>query len=128
MKPIDEHIYIKRTLEGDVHSFGEVVKNYHLMVYTMAYRVLKNREEAEELAQDVFLKVYQSLAGSNMKSKLSTWIYRITYNSSINRLKSQKRKIETTELDYSVEFDNLSLPDANYNINQKEKRKIIIDA
>jgi len=125
MNPIDENILIEKTLEGDVHSFESIVKNYHLMVYTLAYRVLKNREEAEELAQDVFLKVYQSLAKFNRKSKLSTWIYRITYNTSINKYKSQKRKIDAIELDNSIEFNISNSSDTLHDISFKEKREVI---
>ncbi len=124
----DENILIQKVLAGDVHSFEEIVKNYHMMVYTLAYRVLKSHEEAEELAQDVFLKVYQSLVGFNMKSKLSTWIYRITYNASINKYKSQKRKIDTIEIDNFVDNSTLDFHDAHYDISLKEKRKIINDS
>ena len=105
MGSIDENILIPKILAGDVQSFEEIVKRYNMMVYTLAYRVLKNREEDEELAQDVFLKVYSSLDSFNMKSKLSTWIYRITYNASINKYKSQKRKVDTIEIDDFVEFN-----------------------
>ena len=128
MGSIDENILIQRVLDGDVQSFEEIVRNYNMMVYTLAYRVLKNREEAEELAQDVFLKVYQSLNNFNMKSKLSTWIYRITYNASINKYKSRKRKIDTIGIDDSVEFSISSSPDAHHDISLKEKRKIINDS
>ena len=125
---LDDSILIQRTLDGDVKSFEEIVKRYNIMVYTLAYKVLKNREESEELAQDVFLKVYSSLNGFNMKSKLSTWIYRITYNSSINKFKSQKRKIVTTEIDRYSEFNASALPDAHNNVAETEKRKIVNDS
>lgn len=122
---IDENILIPKVLAGDVQSFEEIVRRYNMMVYTLAFRVLKSREEAEELAQDVFLKVYQSLDSFNMKSKLSTWIYRITYNASINKYKSQKRRIDTIEIDDFVEFNVSDLTDAQNDISIKEKRKII---
>jgi len=125
MGSIDENILIPKILAGDVQSFEEIVKRYNMMVYTLAYRVLKNREEDEELAQDVFLKVYSSLDSFNMKSKLSTWIYRITYNASINKYKSQKRKVDTIEIDDFVEFNISDLSDAQHDIHIKEKRKII---
>jgi len=128
MKPLDDNILITKTLGGDVKSFEQIVVRYNVMVYALAYRVLKNREEAEEIAQDVFIKIYQSLKSFNMKSKLSTWIYRITYNASINKFKSQKRRIETTEIDRYAEFNNSSLPDAHHELSEKEKQKIINDS
>jgi len=125
MKQLDETILIKQTLEGDVKSFEEIVNKYSAMVYTLAYRVLKNREEAEEISQDVFIKIYQSLNSFNMKSKLSTWIYRITYNTSINKFRSQRRRVVTTEIDRYVEFNISSLPDAHNDLSEKENQRII---
>ncbi len=125
MVPIDEDILIQRVLDGDVHSFEEIVRRYNMMVYTLAYRVLKIREEAEELAQDVFLKVFQSLDKFNRKSKLSTWIYRITYNASINKYKSHKRNIDTIELDSLNEFNISDLSDSVDEMSINEKRKLI---
>ncbi len=125
MVSIDEDIIIQRVLDGDVQSFEEIVRRYNMMVYTLAYRVLKIREEAEELAQDVFLKVYQSLDKFNRKSKLSTWIYRITYNASINKYKSQKRKVDTIELDNLNDLSISDFSDSIDEISNNEKRKII---
>ncbi len=128
MKLLDDNTLIKKTLNGDVKSFEEIVNRYNRMVYTLAYRVLKNHEEAEELAQDVFIKIYQSLKSFSMKSKLSTWVYRITYNASINKFRSQKRRIITTEIDRYSEFNNTTIPDAHHDISEKEKQKVINDS
>ncbi len=125
MVSIDEDILIQRVLDGDVNSFEEIVRKYNMMVYTLAYRVLKTREEAEELAQDVFLKVYHSLDKFNRKSKLSTWIYRITYNASINKYKSHKKNIDTIELNSLNEYNISDLSDSIDEISNNEKRKII---
>ena len=95
------------------------------MVYTLSYRVLKNHEEAEEIAQDVFIKIYQSLNKFNQKSKLSTWIYRITYNTSINRYKSQKRQPVTIEIDYTSDHQTEITPNALHEMSFVEKQKII---
>jgi len=125
MEETTEHILIKNTIKGDVQSFKKIVISYNMMVYTLAYRVLKNREEAEEVTQDVFLKVYQSLHSFNMKSKLSTWIYRITYNSSINKVKSQKRQFETTEISRDNEYSVYISDDTQNTISDEENRKTI---
>ena len=128
MVSLDENILIEKTLKGDIHSFESIVKDYNMMVYTLAYRVLKNKEEAEELAQDVFLKVYQSLGSFNRTSKLSTWIYRITYNASISKYKSHKRKIDAIEINNSIEFNISDSTDTHRNISFKEKQEIINDS
>lgn len=128
MREVDEHKIIRNILNGDVQAFEEIVTLYQDMVYTLSYRVLKNREEAEELAQDVFVKVFQSLNNFNMKSKLSTWIYRITYNSSINKYKSNSKQLVTTEIDYKTEYKFNIEPDALFNMSSNEKREIIINS
>ncbi len=128
MNQQEDTILIKQFLNGDASAFKKIAIKYNPMVYTLAYRVLKNREEAEELTQDVFIKVFKSLKTFNNKSKLSTWIYRITYNTSINKLKSQKRRVETTLIDDSTEFCNTSQPDASNIITEKENKKIINDS
>ncbi len=125
MRSIDEHKIIQRILSGDVQAFEEIVKIYQDMVYTLSYRVLKNHEDAQEIAQDVFIKIFKSLDSFNMKSKLSTWIYRITYNTSINKLKSQKRKIVTTEINDKAEMKNSTASDALFEITNEEKKEII---
>lgn len=63
------------------------------MVFTLALKILQNREEAEEVAQDVFVKSYQSLSRFRGKSKVATWLYSITYNACMDVLKRKKRYI-----------------------------------
>lgn len=125
MNIIDEHKIIQRVLDGDVKAFEEIVLLFQNMVYTLAYRVVKNHEEAEEVAQDVFIKVYQSLIKFNKESKLSTWIYRIAYNLSINRYRSQKRQLPTTEINNETETQSSGTVDALVELSNEEKRKVI---
>jgi RNA polymerase sigma factor (sigma-70 family) len=86
----DTH-YIKLTRAGDMQAFGLLVQKHQRLVYTLALRMLKNQEEAEEAAQDTFVRAYQSLAGFEGKSKFTTWIYRIVYNECLGRLRKSKR-------------------------------------
>ncbi len=65
---LDENILIEKTLNGDINSFELIVKDYNLMVYTLAYRVLKNKEEAEELMQDISMDYLRMLIGSILKN------------------------------------------------------------
>ncbi len=125
MVPDNENKIIERILAGDTKAFEEIVTEYHKMVYTLAFRVLKSREEAQEIAQDVFLKVFQSLKKFNKRSKLSTWIYRITYNTSINRFKSQKREIKTLEIDGYTELHISNSQNSLDKMSMEEKREII---
>lgn len=86
----DDQIYIDRTLAGDVNAFSTLIDRYKSLVYTLSFRMMKQTEEAEEVAQDVFIKAYQKLSSFKGNSKFSTWLYRITYNTCLDTL-SRKR-------------------------------------
>jgi RNA polymerase sigma factor (sigma-70 family) len=124
METSEDILLIEKTLKGDLLSFEKIVRKYNSIVYTLALRILKNHEEAEELSQDVFIKIYKSLNTFNHKSRFSTWIYRITYNNSINRLRSQKKYYETLEINDNIVsgfYDNFDRHE------EEEEKKIILD-
>lgn len=91
IKNTDQYL-IKTTLAGETFAFGELVDRYQNFVFSIAVRMLKNREEAEEVAQDSFIKAFDSLAGFRAEAKFSSWLYRIVYNKSLDRLKKNKRE------------------------------------
>ena len=84
---------IKKILAGNTKLFEKVVDDHKNLVFSLALRMLKNREEAEEVSQDTFVKVYASLNGFKGDSKLSTWIYKVAYNTCLDHLKTNKRQI-----------------------------------
>lgn len=84
----DQH-YINLIIDGDTNAFAVLVNRYKDLVFTLALRMLKNREEAEEVSQDAFIKAYKSLNKFKGDSKFSTWIYKITYNTSLDRIKKK---------------------------------------
>lgn len=73
-------------------AFESIYDRYHILVYNLALNYVQNIEDAEEIAQDVFLKVYQSLEKFNNNAAIKTWIYRITINSAIDSLKKKQRQ------------------------------------
>ena len=79
MSDTDREI-IQRVLDGDVRSFGILIDKHKAKSMTLAIRILKNREEAEEALQDAFVRVYRALSSFEWKSSFSTWLYRIVYN------------------------------------------------
>jgi len=79
MNDTDREI-IQRVLDGDVRSFGILVDKHKAKAMTLAFRILKNREDAEEALQDAFVRVYRALSSFEWKSSFSTWLYRIVYN------------------------------------------------
>jgi len=97
MTKVDDLYYIEAVRKGNVQAFSFLVEKYQKLVYTLALKLLKKPEEAEEMAQDTFIKAYQKLDSYEGKSKFSTWLYSITYNACISELR--KRRIEFKSLD-----------------------------
>lgn len=79
---------------GDQRAFGLIVKRYEHMVFTICSRVLRNAHDAEEAAQDSFVKAYQNLAGYQGGSKFSTWLYSIAYRTAISKLRARPQATE----------------------------------
>ncbi len=103
MDTISDQIYIDKVLQGDINAFTYLIDKYKNMAYTIAIKIVKNAEDAEEVAQDSFLKAYQKLETFKGNSKFSTWLYTIIYRNSIS--KTRKKKIITTDIDSFV-IDN----------------------
>jgi len=103
MSQSKDQIYIDKVLQGDANSFSYLVDNYKDMAYTVALKIVRNTEDAEEVAQDSFIKAFQQLRTFQGKSKFSTWLYTIVYRTAIS--KTRKKKIEVTAIDEYV-IDN----------------------
>jgi RNA polymerase sigma factor (sigma-70 family) len=85
-----DNYYIGEILAGKSIAFSYMVEQHKDKVFNLAFRICGIREEAEEVAQDSFLKAYRSLKEFKMKSSFSTWIYRIVYNTAISQIRSRK--------------------------------------
>jgi RNA polymerase sigma-70 factor (ECF subfamily) len=123
--------------KGDYSAFEKIVLKYQDRVYNLCYRFLGDQQEAEDSAQEVFIKVYKALKGFKLKSSFYTWLYRIVVNTLKNRIKSleyrrSKSRIsidddqEKKDHGISVVIDKNDLPDMN--LEQKEKIKRIQEA
>ena len=88
----DEKEIIQRILKSELFAFELLVKQYENLVFTVLNRMLRNKEDIEDVCQEVFIKVHKNLKTFQYQSKLSTWIARITYNSAINYLKKNSRE------------------------------------
>ena len=98
--------YIKKVLKGDTASFAHLVERYQSYVFTITHRVLNNREEAEEAAQDTFIKAFKRLKDYRFESKFSTWLYPIARNTAIDYKRKKTRitaSIDADERFYYVE-------------------------
>jgi RNA polymerase sigma-70 factor (ECF subfamily) len=103
MEAKEDQIYIERVLKGDTNAFSHLINKYKNMVFTLVVKIVKNREDAEEVAQDSFIKAYQKLDSFKGDSKFSTWLYTIAYRNALTKVR--KKKLETTDIDSYV-MDN----------------------
>ncbi len=117
--------YINDILNGDTHAFAVLVDRYKDLVFTLTLRMMKNREEAEEVSQDTFIKVYRSLPKFKGDSKFSTWIYRVAYNCCLDRIKKNKKFGHTVTIeDYNTQQYH-SLNNALDNLERKERAEAL---
>jgi len=109
---------ISRVLRGEQQLFAALVERYQNYVFTLVLRFTDNREDAEELSQDIFVKAYRSLADFRGESKFSTWLYTIVRTSCITFLR--KKKLETTSIDNEKTFVQLENRESGFKANQVE--------
>ncbi len=103
---LDDIVYLERIKKGETSAFAALVEKHKDMVFTIIVKIVKRPEDAEEIAQDVFLKVFEKLESFRGESKFSTWLYRIAYNAAIS--KTRQRRLEVQALD-DFTINNYSL-------------------
>ncbi|MCH2196665.1 sigma-70 family RNA polymerase sigma factor [Kordia sp.] len=117
--------YIDQIRSGNVNAYSMLVAKYKNMVFTLALRIVENREDAEEVSQDTFIKAYRKLDSFKGTSKFSTWLYRIVYNTSLDYVKKNKRVVLSEHIDEINESDIGSMQNALTYIEDKERKETI---
>ena len=120
-----EKVIIEEILNGNTRVFSQLVDGHKDLVFSLALRMLKNREEAEEVAQDTFIKVYKSIAKFKMDSKLSTWIYKITYRTCLDRIKKNKKHLNDVPINEFTENEIKSIDNALERMMVQERKQNI---
>lgn len=121
----EDNFYISKVLQGNLSSFAILVEKHKGMAYTLALRIAKNQEDAEEIAQDAFMKVYDSLSTFKQDSKFTTWLYKIIYNTAISRFR--KKHIDSFSMEESSIADSVhEQNDDGLDILHHQERKRII--
>lgn len=122
---INDDQIIKAIQQGDTKAYGQLVDRYKDLVYTLALRMLKHREEAEEVAQDTFIKVFKSIDKFKGDSKFSTWIYKVTYNTCLDNIKKNKKHLKDVAID-EYTFNKLDTIDNALDNIIKEEKSVLI--
>jgi len=132
---LNNHL-INKVKSGDTHAFKKLFESYKDQIYNLCFRFVNTREEAEDLCQEVFFKIYKSIDSFKSRSKLSTWIYRITVNLCLNYKRKENKFRRLFEGDSFEGFgselnENLSAPlcdRPDFFLEQKEREKIVQQA
>src|SRR5688572_18006770 len=105
-----EYLMIDRILAGEQALYAELVERYKSYVFTIVLKILQQRMDAEEAAQDTFIKAFHGLKKFNRQSKFSTWLYRIAFNTAISFKRKHRQSflsIERTVISYSQEAEGI---------------------
>lgn len=122
----DDLYYIGQVLGGKSSAFTTLVNRHKDHAYNLAIRICGNNEEAEEVAQDAFLKAYRSLDRFRMKSSFSTWLYRIVYNTAISHVRT--RNIPTMNLDdFPAVLSDFATDSSSEETEMMEYRKSLVN-
>ncbi|MDH5609327.1 MAG: sigma-70 family RNA polymerase sigma factor [Cyclobacteriaceae bacterium] len=119
---MDDKELVQNILNGDRRALTQLIGKYQRLVMHMVCRLIDNEEDREEIAQDVFVKVFQKLRDFNFESKLSTWIATIAYRHSVNHLKKVKKQFLTEELDL---LTNYPVAEERFVLDQKDQAAYI---
>jgi len=105
--PPDAELVLKAQ-QGDVHAFDQLVERYHSKIYGLTYNMTSNREDAEDLTQEVFVKAFEALPRFKGKSSFYTWVYRIAVNKTINyrKKRNRKRALSLDSFDQDIKLDD----------------------
>lgn len=117
---LNDNEIISKVLNGDQQAYAGLVNRYQNYVFTLTMRFTKNREDAEEVSQDIFIKAYRSLADFRGASKFSTWLYTIVNTSCITFLR--KKKLEVHSLDNEKVFEAADNQDSGMRANLVEQK------
>jgi RNA polymerase sigma-70 factor (ECF subfamily) len=134
LKPVPDEFLIEQISDGNESAFEELVQRYQVKVLNLIYYFLNDRWEAEDVAQEVFLKVWKNASKFKGKSKFSTWLYRIVINLCLNHRRARKKDLNYQDSIFFNASDCLNNPEFaenhQYNPHQileKKEREIIVN-
>jgi len=119
--PLEEMELVRRARKGDLTAYDELVRRYQERIYATIYHMTANHEDANDLAQEAFIKAFRALRSFRGGSSFYTWVYRIAVNKTINFLKQRRNRVHVSlnDLDFNAEHD----PDLVALISDKTPRR-----
>jgi RNA polymerase sigma-70 factor (ECF subfamily) len=129
-----ETLLINKSKKGDIEAFEELIKEYKKVAYNIALRILKNKEDAEDISQESMIKIFKSIDKFNMESSFKTWLYRIVVNTCLDF--KRKTKENTISVDQPVQagYDEFYIdlkdetPSTEEIIEKKQMKEMVMEA
>jgi RNA polymerase sigma-70 factor (ECF subfamily) len=119
--PLD--VWVARARDGDHDAFGEIVRHTQTQVYNLAYQILRNPQEAEDLAQVAYVRAWRALPNFRGDSRFSTWLYRIVTNTCLNRRRQLGRSVELGDDHLALAADGQLQPESSV-IERQTRREL----
>lgn len=125
MKAEIENIVIDKIKEGDYSACNYIVDKYKSFVFNICLRIIRNREDAEEVAQDSFINAFKAIHNFKHESRFSTWLYRIAYNNAVSRTRSKKIFMDDIGEHDMDSIHLASNPDGFENLRKADRRQVL---
>lgn len=122
---MDEKLQIKQVLKGDTSAFTYFVDTYQDMAITIAFRICGNKQDAEDIVQNAYVKAFHNLHTFRTDSKFSTWFYRIVYNTALTHISSSGFNTEFVDYQHMDTESSFSEWDTLERINEQERKAVI---
>ena len=127
---------IQRLISGDNEGYRKLVDTYQRLVFNACFNLLRHTSDSEDIAQDVFIEVFESIHQFRHESKLSTWLYRVSINKSLNHIRKQKTKSMISSIEsfftgdkpVKLEVEDVSANDTPHSIEYKERSRVLQSA
>lgn len=114
-----EDLFLKRAIQGDREALEYLVGRYTNLAYTVAIKIVGNKEDAEEVVQDSFMKAFKAISRFKRSSKFSTWLYRIVYNTAITKIRTRRISL--------VNLDNVPMAEVHSKIEDNEWNRLLLE-
>lgn len=102
----DEEKLVRKAQKGDVEAFEKIISDYRSLVFNVSYRFSDNAEDAADMSQEIFIKLFRNINSFRFQSKLSTWIYKIATNTCLDIVKKKRRDVAAFSLNSDMEDED----------------------
>ncbi|NNE27240.1 MAG: RNA polymerase sigma factor [Saprospiraceae bacterium] len=126
MNSEQEKVWIEKSKKGDLRAYGMLVQQYQDMVFNLCLRLLNNQHDAEDLSQEILIKLFKVIHKYEAKAPFAVWIYRVAYNEGLNKIRSIKRKGHTVSIEENDNHDWIQTKNVLESMTLKEQKNKIL--